>query len=76
MQIFQRVYSWRNTDTLGRGDYNYKLSVIRTIVVKDYLVEHGLNPNRIILKGLGEINPVDKNIVLNRRVTIELINMP
>ncbi len=65
-----------NTDSFGREDYNYSLSVIRAKVVKAYLVANGLDESRIIPKGLGEINPLGKDNNLNRRVSIELIPMP
>lgn len=69
-----------NTDSYGRSDYNLKLSLIRAQIVKDYLVKNGLDESRIFPKGLGQI---DSSMMsdsvnasqLNRRVTIELINI-
>ena len=72
------------TDRLGSDKYNQKLSEQRAIAVKSYLVQNGIDANRLGAQGRGEANPVvickDKNraklidcLEPNRRVEIEPI---
>jgi OOP family OmpA-OmpF porin len=61
------------TDSIGTEEYNQGLSERRANAVKDYLVERGVNPEKISAKGYGELNPVASNDTkegraLNRRV--------
>ncbi|SFZ91466.1 WD40-like Beta Propeller Repeat [Flaviramulus basaltis] len=49
------------TDSRGPSEYNEKLSKERAIVAYKYLVDHGVNPERITeYKGFGEQNLVNK----------------
>jgi outer membrane protein OmpA-like peptidoglycan-associated protein len=50
-----------HTDDVGSDDYNLKLSDNRSKAVKDYLVEKGIPANRLVAKGYGESQPIDKN---------------
>ncbi|ULC58106.1 OmpA family protein [Flaviramulus sp. BrNp1-15] len=75
-----------HTDSRGPSSYNYKLSEKRAKVAYNYLINHGVNPNRIIeYKGYGEqklINNCDGTIrcteaehQLNRRTQFSVIRM-
>ncbi|WP_419592768.1 OmpA family protein [Thiolapillus sp.] len=62
-----------HTDSIGPAAYNQKLSVRRAQAVKDYLVKHGVDPKRLIVKGKGESEPARSNDTeagraFNRRV--------
>lgn len=58
--------NWAKTDTvapilieawasvIGPLDYNKKLSELRAHTVKEYLVHHGISPDRITIYGFGE----------------------
>jgi outer membrane protein OmpA-like peptidoglycan-associated protein len=65
-----------HTDAVGTDQYNLKLSEARAGSVRDYLVQAGLNSERIIaVRGLGKMQPVATNDTaegrqMNRRVEI------
>jgi len=66
-----------HTDNVGSDDYNLNLSQNRVDAVKAYLVNNGINANRISAIGYGKTMPVASNNsevgkALNRRVEIEL----
>lgn len=67
------------TDSTGPAEYNQKLSEQRAQSVADYLMgTHDVRPNSLIVKGLGEENPIADNATkagqaLNRRVEIKVI---
>lgn len=70
-----------HTDNTGNDDVNIPLSKKRAEAVKEYLVQKGLNANRIITKGYGSTDPVDnldpnskEGREANRRVEIVLGN--
>jgi len=69
-----------HTDSLGPADDNLLLSQRRTEAVKAYLVEeHGLNPDRLIATGYGEIRPIASNATRqgrqkNRRVEFKVLD--
>lgn len=63
------------TDATGSADYNSDLSERRANAVRTALVEEGINPQRIVVRGYGEDYPVASNATpagrqLNRRVEI------
>ncbi|MCF8044701.1 MAG: OmpA family protein [Desulfarculaceae bacterium] len=65
-----------HTDSRGAAAYNMDLSLRRARSVQSYLVEKGISPDRIDVKGLGEADPVADNDTKsgrakNRRVEIE-----
>ena len=67
-----------HTDSVGTDAYNQKLSVRRAEAVKAYLVEKGLEKNRVYTEGKGEKQPVADNKTAegrakNRRVEIEVV---
>lgn len=70
------VYGY--TDITGPDDFNLQLSKDRAQSVKDYLVDKGINANRLESGGFGEQNPIAPNDTpegraKNRRVEIKLI---
>lgn len=50
-----------HTDSVGSDQRNLKLSQERAQAVRDYLVERGIAPDRLIAKGYGEAYPVASN---------------
>lgn len=64
-----------HTDNLGQPESNLKLSEVRAEAVRDYLVQAGLPAGTILVKGLGDADPVASNNTndgraRNRRVEI------
>ncbi|WP_226664950.1 OmpA family protein [Microbulbifer aggregans] len=62
-----------HTDSRGNDDYNLRLSRQRANSVRTYLVNNGVNANRISAQGYGETQPVASNAsdtgrAQNRRV--------
>lgn len=65
------------TDDLGDAESNKKLSQKRAEAVKEYLVQKGINADRLSAVGFGEENPVAPNTnksnrSLNRRIEFKL----
>lgn len=63
------------TDSTGPEEYNRKLSEERAAAVREALVQRGVNPERIEIRGHGEDYPVASNATpagrqMNRRVEI------
>jgi len=51
-----------HTDSTGSERYNTQLALKRAEAVKSYLLSrHGINPDRIAIKGYGENSPIDTN---------------
>jgi len=72
-----------HTDNMGTYEYNISLSLERAKAVADYLVENGLEKDRISFEGYGYTRPLSDNRTetgrsLNRRVAFRIleINMP
>jgi outer membrane protein OmpA-like peptidoglycan-associated protein len=66
-----------NTDAVGTETYNQELSEKRSQAVKDYLVNKGINGDRIEMHASGENQPVASNSTdngrrLNRRTAMVL----
>ncbi|NTV15398.1 MAG: OmpA family protein [Desulfobulbaceae bacterium] len=66
------------TDDVGQPQYNQHLSEKRAQVVGSYLIEKGVNPERVVATGYGEANPVADNASedgrsRNRRVEIKFV---
>ena len=56
-------------------DYNMELSKERAAAVRDYLVSQGVDPARMVTKGMGETMPIADNTTragraANRRVQV------
>lgn len=49
-----------HTDCRGEVDYNQDLSSKRAASARDYIVNNGINRNRINYRGYGELNPIAK----------------
>ena len=67
-----------HTDSVGDGDYNYKLSERRAKSVVRYLVSKGIAENRIEGRWYGEMKPIADNTTIegrreNRRVEMTII---
>ncbi len=74
------------TDRLGSDVYNQKLSERRALAVKEYMVNRGVDADRLIAEGKGESDPIvvctDKNkaaliecLKPNRRVEIDEVKI-
>jgi outer membrane protein OmpA-like peptidoglycan-associated protein len=50
-----------HTDAQGSDDYNQQLSERRAMSVRDYLVTHGVAPERLVAEGFGELYPIAPN---------------
>ncbi|WP_019672416.1 OmpA family protein [Psychrobacter lutiphocae] len=50
-----------HTDSDGAEVYNQNLSERRAQAVKDYLVAQGVNDSQLLVKGLGETDPIASN---------------
>jgi OOP family OmpA-OmpF porin len=62
-----------HTDNVGKASYNLLLSRQRAESVKQYLVNMGISPDRIVTKGFGAVAPIasnetDKGRQQNRRI--------
>ena len=67
-----------HTDSIGSDESNMRLSQRRSNSVKKYLVEKGIDENRIIAKGYGEKEPKESNKSLagraiNRRTEVRTV---
>ncbi len=68
-----------HTDSSGSNTTNQRLSKSRATSIRDFLVENGIDTNRLGVIGYGESKPVASNKTsagrqLNRRVEINLVN--
>lgn len=50
-----------HTDAVGSDENNLRLSEARAQAVRDYLIEQGIAPERLLAKGYGERHPVATN---------------
>ncbi len=67
------------TDNKGSNEYNLKLSQERAQSVVDYLIGKGINKERLVAKGYGELKPISDNDTetgrqLNRRTEFEILS--
>ena len=66
-----------HTDNVGNYDYNVQLSESRAQAVRSYIVEKGVEPERITAHGYGPDRPITTNDTkegraLNRRVAFNI----
>ena len=66
------------TDNVGSVNYNLKLSERRANAARNYLIERGVEADRITAKGFGKLNPTYSNETaqgkqLNRRIEIKSV---
>lgn len=67
-----------HTDNSGKHDYNMRLSMQRAASVRAYLVNQGIDPNRLVPKGFGPDKPITTNGTeagreKNRRVEFNIL---
>jgi OmpA-OmpF porin, OOP family len=67
-----------HTDNIGSDEYNKILSLSRARSVAEWLINGGVNSNRIIIEGHGSDIPVfenrtEENRAINRRVEFKII---
>ncbi|MGC9092089.1 MAG: OmpA family protein [Bacteroidota bacterium] len=70
-----------HADEIGSDEYNMALSLRRAETVKNYLVQQGISPNRIAVKGYGKTKPIAPNDTeegrqKNRRVEFTILRQP
>ncbi len=68
-----------HTDNTGSRDWNMELSQMRAEAVRDYFIEQGVSPDRLVAKGYGPDQPKYDNATAegrqkNRRVELERLN--
>lgn len=66
-----------HTDSVGKDDYNLKLSQGRANAIGRYVIKKGIEAKRLIMKGYGKGVPIDSNETLegrqkNRRVEFKI----
>lgn len=67
-----------HTDSLGSDSYNFDLSEHRAEAVQSFLLQNGISPMRIVVRGYGETYPVTSNDTeagrqQNRRVEVVIL---
>ena len=75
--LIELVHIEGHTDSQGKDEYNKKLSQARADEVRSYLIEKGIEPERLVAIGYGEERPIDTNDTdegraKNRRVIFEI----
>jgi len=67
-----------HTDDTGDPEHNRELSMARALSVNEYLIEKGVDPERLAYKGFGSSNPISDNEsesgrAANRRVEFKVL---
>ncbi|MDX1685344.1 MAG: OmpA family protein [Saprospiraceae bacterium] len=67
-----------HTDNTGSTEQNFELSQDRAVAIQSYLINNGVDPERIIAKGYGASQPVESNDTeegraLNRRIELKVL---
>jgi OOP family OmpA-OmpF porin len=57
---YEVILAIGHADRIGSASYNQKLSLRRAETVKQYLVEKGIEPNRVYADGKGKTQPLTK----------------
>jgi OOP family OmpA-OmpF porin len=68
-----------HTDAVAKRKYNKRLSRARAAAVMRYLIEKGIDPDRLTIKGHGEEDPIadnesDEGRFKNRRVEFTIVS--
>ena len=68
-----------HTDWIGPDAYNQGLSERRAGVLRDYLIQKGIDPDRLVAVGFGEFRPIADNATIkgrarNRRTEFTVID--
>jgi peptidoglycan-associated lipoprotein len=50
-----------HTDSIATVEYNLDLSQRRAESAVNYLIQHGISPDRLVAKGYGELRPIARN---------------
>lgn len=50
-----------HTDSIASVEYNMDLSQRRAESAVNYLIQHGISPDRLVAKGYGELRPIARN---------------
>jgi OmpA-OmpF porin, OOP family len=50
-----------HTDSVGNDAYNMRLSQARAESVREYLIQRGVDPGRMVARGYGETRPIESN---------------
>jgi len=66
-------------DTRGSESYNLALGDLRAQIVREYLIQNGIDPNRVLTLSLGEERPssqgeAEKDHALNRRAQFAMVS--
>ena len=74
-----RIEIGGHTDNIGGNEYNINLSEKRGNSVANYLIENGIDANKLVCKGYGSTKPISDNDTeqgrsLNRRTEIVIIS--
>jgi outer membrane protein OmpA-like peptidoglycan-associated protein len=74
-----RIQVFGHTDDVGTAQYNQGLSERRARAVRDYLVQAGVNPELVSMRGFGKTSPRVKGTdeqarARNRRVEIAIVD--
>lgn len=69
-----------HTDDVGPDDANLRLSLSRAEAVAALVVSHGIDPERLMVEGKGETEPIDGNDTfegrsINRRVEFSIVGI-
>ena len=70
-----------HTDAVGTDAYNLKLSEERALAVASWLVAHGIDEDRLTIRGFGSSRPkalddTEANRALNRRIEFKRLDAP
>lgn len=73
-----RIEIQGHTDSVGRASANLRLSQRRAEAVRNYLIQQGVEPDRLIARGYGEERPIGDNRTLegqrlNRRIEFVIL---
>ncbi len=68
------------TDASGTTGINKSLSLLRAQAVREWLIQHGVHPGRIIARGYGQNNPIAPNTSRdgrnkNRRIELYVVSL-